>query len=470
MTAAALSWDTACDLEANLIGGVLNYPDLFSTISPLVEPDQFAENVHGMIWQAMRDLIADGGRVAVITIVSKLGNTEIYNGVTLSAYLAKCLAEHVCVPNVAADFAKQVREAWALRRAVEISETMKAEASRPGANPKILISEVMQAFDDTRARLDTCFTGFKPMDNIAVSVMDAMAFGMQHGSDPKAIRTGIADLDNRLGGGFRGGQLIIVAGRPGMGKTSVAVSLSRQSASLGSPIGFHSMEMPAEQIGSRFIADQAFGRTNVTANQILQGHLRDRDGEVAIEAAREIAALPLYIDDTSSLTVGDISARAYSLADRFMKRGMKLKSIYIDYLKFVRSSDRYRGQRHYEVGEITTGLKSLAKELDIAVVLLAQLNRQVETRDDKRPQLSDLRESGDIEPDADTVIFLFREAYYLEAKTPKPGSQEYLEWEEAMNAAHNKIEFIIAKQRMGPTGTVSAFCNVGSSAIRDLGQ
>lgn len=250
------------------------------------------------------------------------------------------------------------------------------------------------------------------------------------------------------------------------------VSISRQSAIAGHGVGFYSLEMVRDQIGARFISDHVFqhGDHALSSGQILNGKVSERQAEDTMEGAKSFAELPIEIDDSSSMTVGEVTARTRSLADKFARKGRKLDLIIIDYLKFVRASDRYKGQRHYEVGEISSGLKGLAKDLGIAVVLLAQLNREVEKRANKRPELSDLRESGDLEADADVVIFLYREAYYLQANEPAPGSEEHLKWQDDMARCHNKLEMIIAKQRMGPTGSVEVFCHPGASALRDLGR
>jgi len=190
---------------------------------------------------------------------------------------------------------------------------------------------------------------------------------------------------------------------------------------------------------------------------------------LAIDVAKIFAELPLHIDDSSNLSVGEISARTRAMADRFSRQGKRLQFVYIDYLKFVRATDRYRGQRHYEIGEISSGLKSLAKDLDIAVVLLAQLNRDVEKREDKRPQLSDLRESGDLEADADKVLMLYRESYYHAMKQPNEADREkFSQWLIDSEKSHNRIELLVEKNRMGATGKIEAFCDVGASAIRDL--
>jgi replicative DNA helicase len=234
-------------------------------------------------------------------------------------------------------------------------------------------------------------------------------------------------------------------------------------AAAGYGCALHSLEMGREEIGARIVADQAFTPASpISAKWIFEGTLHDTQRIAVERSAEAVAALPLTIDTSAALSVAEIVARARTTSDEMKARGHRLHVLLIDYLKFVRASERYRGQRVYEVGEITAGLKALAKDLGICVVLLAQLNRAVETRSDKRPELSDLRESGDIEADADVVLLLYREAYYLKDKMD-PESQARL------LACEFALEIIVAKSRMGAVGVVETYCHPGASAIRDRG-
>jgi replicative DNA helicase len=274
------------------------------------------------------------------------------------------------------------------------------------------------------------------------------------------VSTGLRDLDRAIGG-LQPGRLTILAGRPGMGKSLVGGNIARAVAAAGYGCVFHSMEMGKEEIGARIIADQAFTRDSpISSKAIFEGALRPQHREMVERAAEAVAALPLVLDTTSNLSVAEIIARARRTADEMKARGQRLHVVVLDYLKFIKASERYRGQRHYEVGEITAGLKSLAKDLNICVVMLAQLNRAVETRADKRPELSDLRESGDIEADADVVLLLFREAYYLKDKTDAESQARLM-------CCENDLEIIVAKSRMGAVGTVRVFCHPAASAIRN---
>ena len=263
-------------------------------------------------------------------------------------------------------------------------------------------------------------------------------------------------------GGLQSSDLIIVAGRPGMGKTALATNIAYNVARAwrgevradghietvnGGIVGFFSLEMSAEQLATRIIAEQ----TGIPSSTIRRGGITERDFEKIKDVAIELQHLPFFIDETGGLTIAQLAARA-----RRLKRQKGLDLLVIDYIQLLQGSTRRAQEnRVQEVTEITTNLKALAKELNVPIMALSQLSRQVENRDDKRPQLSDLRESGSIEQDADVVMFVFREEYYLSNKEPRPGTDEHVKWQMEMAAVHGKAEVIIGKQRHGPTGTVN---------------
>jgi replicative DNA helicase len=262
-------------------------------------------------------------------------------------------------------------------------------------------------------------------------------------------------------GGLQSSDLIIVAGRPGMGKTALATNIAfniaraysgekQQDGSIkrldGGIVGFFSLEMSAEQLATRIIAEQS----GVASYKIRRGEIGEQDFSKIADAAREMERIPFYIDETGGISIAQLVARA-----RRLKRQKGLDVLVVDYLQLLSGSARKGDNRVQELTEITTGLKALAKELNVPVIALSQLSRQVEQRDDKRPQLSDLRESGSIEQDADIVLFVFREEYYLKNKEPKMGTEEYFRWQTEMEQVHGRAEVIIGKQRHGPTGTVT---------------
>jgi len=306
-------------------------------------------------------------------------------------------------------------------------------------------------------RYDGGFESFNDAVKTAVDMANAAYMRDGHLS---GIASGFRDLDKRMGG-LQPSDLIIIAGRPGMGKTSLATNMAFHianayepapqadgtfKAASGGVVGFFSLEMSSEQLATRIISEQ----TEIPSSKIRRGEINEAQFDLLVGCAQTMQKLPLFIDATGGISIAQLAARA-----RRLKRQRGLDVIVIDYVQLMQGSSAKSSQnRVQEITEITTGLKALAKELGVPIIALSQLSRQVESRDDKRPQLSDLRESGSIEQDADVVLFVYREEYYLKNKEPKPGSDEYIKWEGEMNDARGKAEIIIAKQRHGPTGTV----------------
>lgn len=456
------------EVEQALIGSCLGRPDVYASVCGMIDAEQFSEPWHTAIWVAFEQLAAAGKTLTPNNLVAALGDGEVAQGFTLARYVARCASESAMPGVMVADLARQVRHAWALREIVACSSDAATGTKMPGADPLLMMGDMMERLEGIRVGLNPRLPRFLPANEVASALVDRVA--KNYSGQAKGITTGIRDLDHKLGGGLQKGNLVIMAGRPGMGKTLTAVSITKEAATAGHATGVFSLEMGREQIGSRYVSNIMFAHhgVKVASGSMLYGNLTERQAEQVMAASKEFAELPLHIDDSSGLMVGEVSARTRALADRFAREGKTLELVVIDYLKFLRASDRYRGQRHYEVGEISAGLKQLAKDLNVSVVLLAQLNRAVESREDKRPQLSDLRESGDLEADADQVIFLYREAYYLARQEPKPGTHEHGEWQLDMEAAHNKIEIIVDKNRMGSTGAITAFCDPAVSVVQDM--
>ena len=301
--------------------------------------------------------------------------------------------------------------------------------------------------------------GFQSFSTALTHAVNMAAKAYEREGKLSGISTGMRDLDHKLGG-LQSSDLVIVAGRPGMGKTALATNIAfniaqayqsqmRPDGSLettnGGIVGFFSLEMSSEQLATRIIAEQS----GVPSYKIRRGDITDVEFQAITEAARQMQTVPFYIDHTGGISIAQLTARA-----RRLKRQRGLDMLVVDYLQLLSGSKSKDGNRVQELTEITTGLKALAKELGVPVMALSQLSRQVESREDKRPQLSDLRESGSIEQDADVVMFVYREEYYLKNREPRPGSEEHLAWMAEMERAHGKAEVIIGKQRHGPTGTV----------------
>lgn len=446
------------EAEQALLGAIFVNNEAFGRVSSIVRPEHFFEPLHGRIFELCEDAIRSGRAANPVTLRTKLPAELQVGGLSGPQYLARLMAEATTVIN-APDYAEVVRDTWASRRVVEVSQDAARALTAPEAEPRFTIAQMLQDLDGIRAELDHQKQGRQPIAACVSGVLERVD-AIQAGMMPVGATTGLSDLDRSIGG-LQPGRLVVVAGRPGMGKTIVGANIARATAQAGNGCAMFSLEMPSEEIGSRILSDQAFHpQFVVTSKQIYEGRLNAQEMQRVSRAANDLASYPMVIDASPSLTVGEISARARAAADTMRKSGHELRVVVIDYLKFVRASERYRGQRVYEVGEITAGLKALAKDMGICVVLLAQLNRAVEARSDKRPELSDLRESGDIEADADIVLLLFREAYYLKDKTDA-------ESQARLAAAEDLLEIIVAKCRMGSTGTVHAYCNPGASVARD---
>jgi replicative DNA helicase len=295
-----------------------------------------------------------------------------------------------------------------------------------------------------------------------------MQWAMQNPGKLTGISWGLQSLD-KMTGGLKRGELVVLAGRPGMGKTALALCIARLTARAGEPTYFQSLEMGDVSLSDRNLADAAFeeGR-RIPYYDIANGNLTDDQARRVIEAARLQRDVPLKIDPAPGLTVSQIGARARRHKQALERQGKRLGPVIVDHMHIVRPSNRYSGARVNEVGEISAALKGLAKELDAPVVALAQLSRKVEDRDDKRPNMADLRDSGSIEQDADAIIFVFREAYYLERATGETKEKEDARVNLlVVGGVQYQLEAIIAKQRNGPTGTVNLFCDIACNAIRD---
>lgn len=282
------------------------------------------------------------------------------------------------------------------------------------------------------------------------------------------LPTGVRSVDKVLGGWHRG-QFAILAGRPGMGKSMIAVSLALRSAAKGCGVMLFSLEMTNREVSARALSDLSFNRdAPIPYKFATDGSMTDRQHAIWSATAAKYETMPLVIDDQRALTISEISARARAQKAEFEREGGSLDIVVVDHLGLIRASDRYRGNKVQEVGEISDGLATLAKDLDVAVVALSQLNRGTEGRENKRPSLADLRNSGDLEQDAHVVCFAYRESYYLDRMKCDPGSQEELDRQCRLDACRDVVELLVAKNRNGPTETITLFCNLACNAVRDI--
>jgi replicative DNA helicase len=446
------------EAEQALLGAILVNNDAFDRVSDFLRPEHFSEEIHRRIYDVASQLIRAGKLASPITLKTFLGEHDL-GGVTVPQYLARLAAEATTIIN-AEDYGRTIHDLSLRRDLIVIGEDIvNAAYDAPvGVAPRAQIEDAERKLYAV-AETGRYEGGFQRFSEALTTAVDMAAKAYQRDGKLSGIATGLTKLDHLMGG-LQPSDLIIVAGRPGMGKTALATNVAfniarsheerqrpdgtRETVN-GGIVGFFSLEMSAEQLATRIIAEQA----GVPSYKIRRGDISEPEFHRLAEAARAMQTIPFYIDQTGGLTIAQLAARA-----RRLKRQRGLDVLVIDYLQLLGASKTRSDSRVQEVTEITTGLKALAKDLNVPVVALSQLSRQVESRDDKRPQLSDLRESGSIEQDADVVLFVFREEYYLNGRKPHEGTPEFEEWWAAQEKVHGKAEIIIGKQRHGPTGTV----------------
>ena len=462
------------EAEQALLGAILVNNEAFYRVSDFLEASQFHEPLHQQIYQIAADLIRAGKVATPITLKTFLPADIDIGGLNVSQYLARLAAEATTVIN-ATDYGRTVSDLALRRNLIGIGEDMVNVAFDAPVDfaPREQIEDAERRLYEL-AETNRYGSGFQRFAQALTTAVDMAARAFQRDGKLSGIATGLKDLDSKMGG-LQSSDLIIVAGRPGMGKTALATNIAYNVAHAyrgevqadgsmstvnGGIVGFFSLEMSAEQLATRIIAEQ----TGIASSTIRRGGIHEEEFEKIKDVSIEMQNLPFYVDETGGLSIAQLAARA-----RRLKRQRGLDLLVIDYIQLLQGSQRRASEsRVQEVTEITTNLKALAKELNVPIVALSQLSRQVESRDDKRPQLSDLRESGSIEQDADVVMFVFREEYYLANKEPRPGSEEHLKWQTDMALVHGKAELIIGKQRHGPTGTVQVQFEANVTRFGDL--
>lgn len=449
------------EAEQALLGAVLVNNDAFYRVSDFLKPQHFFEPLHRRIYEVAGELVRMGKVATPVTLKTFLPADEKVGDMTVTQYLVRLAAEAVTVIN-AADYGRAIYDLATRRALITVGEDMVniAYDAPVDMSPSAQIEDAERRLFELAetGRYDGGFESFTDAVKTAIDMANAAYMRDGHLS---GVATGLRDLDKRMGG-LQPSDLIIIAGRPGMGKTSLATNIAFNiahayepaqqadgsfKAANGGVIGFFSLEMSSEQLATRIISEQ----TEIPSSKIRRGEITETDFDKLVACSQTMQRIPLFIDQTGGISIAQLAARA-----RRLKRQRGLDVIVIDYIQLMQGSSSKASQnRVQEITEITTGLKALGKELGVPIVALSQLSRQVESRDDKRPQLSDLRESGSIEQDADVVLFVYREEYYLKNREPKPGTDEYIKWENDMNEVRGKAEVIVAKQRHGPTGSVS---------------
>ena len=463
------------EAEQALLGAVLVNNDAFWRVSDFLQPEHFYEGLHARIFEIAASLVRAGKAATPVTIKTFLPTDLDLGGMTVPQYLARLAAEATTVLN-AEDYGRTIYDLALRRSLIGIGEDVVNVAydAPVDATPRDQIEDAERKLF-ALAETGAYGGGFQNFSTALKNAVDMAAAAYKRDGGLSGISTGLDDLD-RLMGGLQSSDLIVLAGRPGMGKTSLATNIAYNIAKAyrgevqpdgrtktvnGGVVGFFSLEMSAEQLATRIIAEQA----EISSSAIRRGSITEAEFFKLTEAVAEMQRSPLFIDETGGISIAQLAARA-----RRLKRSKGLDLLVVDYLQLLSGSSKKSDNRVQEMTEITTGMKALAKELAVPIIALSQLSRQVESREDKRPQLSDLRESGSIEQDADVVIFVFREEYYVKNKKPREGTPEFDQWMTEMENVSGKAEVIVGKQRHGPTGTVELSFEAQYTRFGNLAQ
>jgi replicative DNA helicase len=447
------------EAEQQLLGAILTNNDIFDKITSTVNSDHFFDPVHKRIFETCESRIQKNLLVSPVTLKPYFDEDEGLKELGGPAYLVRLQGASIST-FAARDYAQMIYDLAIRRELIVLGQEIAGKATKVETDndPKDQIVEAEQRLyalgEDGRSE-----NGFQSFLKVLKDTVDIANAAYQQDGGFSGIPTGLVDIDRKLGG-LHKSDLVILAGRPSMGKTALATNIAfhiaksynkglkpdgSEGAIQGGCVGFFSLEMSSEQLAARVLSEAS----EIPSEQIRRGNMTEIEFRRFVEAAKALENCPLYIDDTPALPISQLAARA-----RRLKRTNGLDVLIIDYLQLVRPATA-KNNRVNEVSEITQGLKAIAKELDIPVIALSQLSRQVENREDKRPQLADLRESGSIEQDADVVMFVYREEYYRERE--KPGDHDIegmVKWQQIMENVHGKAEIIIGKQRHGPIGSV----------------
>ena len=439
------------EAEQALLGSILVNNDIIDEISNMVNSKIFYDPAHVKIYEVIENLNNKGMIANPITLKNFFEKDNMLGDVGGTEYLVK-LTRFSSSNKQAIDYAKIVHEMFLRRQLILISDRLSSDtlnANSDEQNAENIIENTEKSLFDLAER-GSFSQSFLKFNQALDQTIEMATLAMQNDQGIVGVPTGLTDLDEKLGG-LHKSDLIILAGRPSMGKTALATNIAYNASQNilkrqeKSSVAFFSLEMSSEQLSTRILSEQA----RIKSDDIRRGKVTEEEINRYIETSRNIYNLPLYIDETPAITIATLSNRA-----RRIKRLFGLSLVVVDYIQLMRSTLSKNEGRVQEISEITQGLKALAKELSVPILALSQLSRAVEQRDDKQPQLADLRESGSIEQDADVVMFVYREEYYLERKQPKLGSIEHAEWQSKMNDVNGLADIILGKQRHGPTGTI----------------
>jgi len=452
------------EAEQGLLGALLFDNETYNRINQSLQAKHFFDPVHGRIFQACQDMIAAGELADGVTLKERFARDGGIKEIGGAVYLMKLMEVAAPLSAQAQSYADLIYDLALRRELIRVGNVIADLAEHPPEDhdAKDIIEEAERTLF-TLAESGTASAGFSPFSKALATSIETAAAAYESKSDVSGLATNFDDLDRMLGG-LHPSDLMILAGRPSMGKTALALNIAFNIArnkltwerapeddkpqQKGGIVAFFSLEMSAEQLATRLLSDAA----EIESDRIRRGKISKQEYERLADEAVNLQRLPLHIDETGAIGIAQLQARA-----RRLQRTSGLDCIVIDYLQLVTGSKKSNDGRVQEVSEITQGLKALAKDLKVPVIALSQLSRQVENREDKRPQLSDLRESGSIEQDADSVLFVYRESYYLERTEPREGTDEHIAWMRQVDEVRNHAEVIIGKQRHGPIGKVKLF-------------
>ena len=437
------------EAEQAVIGSILVNNEIFDEINTIISGSNFYDPMHQKIFDAVDNLIYKGMLANPITLKNYFEDEK--DDLNVPEYLVKITKFSTSVRQ-AIEYSKIIYDMFVRRELIKISEQTidNAKLNELDTSGQTIIENSERLLFDL-AEKGSFNSSLIKFDEAMKQTIEMASAAYKNDEGIVGVPTGLKDLDEKLGG-LHQSDLIIIAGRPSMGKTSLATNIAfnaaqkLQDSGKKSSIAFFSLEMSSEQLSTRIISEQA----RISSNDIRRGRISDEQFDKFLETSKNISELPLYIDETPAISIAAMSNRA-----RRIKRLFGLDMIIVDYIQLMRGTSFNKDGRVQEISQITQGLKAIAKELSIPVVALSQLSRQVEQRDDHKPQLSDLRESGSIEQDADVVMFVYREGYYLQRKEPREATVEHAEWQAKMNEVAHIAEIIIGKQRHGPVGKVT---------------
>ena len=467
--------------EMALLGALLANNKAYERVSEFLTPEHFADAVHGRIYQSIARRVEAGQLADAVTLRAEFEHSGALDEVGGTAYFGQLLTAMVGIIN-AGEYGRTVHDTWIRRQLIDVGETVVNNAF--GAEAEL---DGRMQIEHAEATLFALATkggsegGLITFERALTEAILGAERAFKQAGHVSGLSTGLRDLDKKTGG-MHPSDLMILAGRPGMGKSALATKMAFGAARAlvrraqdedpnkqpDGSVAIFSLEMSAEQLATRLLAEEA----RVSGDRIRRGEIGQRDFDRFVQVSREIGGLPLHIDDTPAITMSALRTRC-----RRLKRTKGLSLVVIDYLQLMRPSVGTKPEsRVLEISQITQGLKALAKEMAVPVLALSQLSRAVESREDKRPQLSDLRESGSIEQDADMVFFIYRDEYYLQQRAPKQMAfdsedkfQSALDkWQRDMELVHNKAEILIEKQRHGPTGKVDVLFEGEFTRFADL--